>query len=46
MERDDTFVPEPFVLLDKSMVILHIDITFDDYNAAFLQQNKTTLENP
>ena len=30
------FVPEPFVQLDESMVILHVDITFDDYNTSVL----------
>ena len=30
------FAPEPFVQLDESMVILHVDITFDDYNTSVL----------
>ena len=29
-------MPEPFVQLDESMVILHVDITFDDYNTSVL----------
>ena len=28
--------PEPFVQLDESMVILHVDITFEDYNTSVL----------
>lgn len=39
MEGESVFVPE-FVHLDQSMVILHVDIIFDDYNPAM------TLENP
>ena len=34
LEKDEAFVPEPFVLLDSCMASLHIDITFDDYNAS------------
>ena len=30
------FESEPFVQLDESMVILHVDITFDDYNTSVL----------
>ena len=30
------FTPEPLVQLDESMVILHVDITFDDYNTSVL----------
>jgi len=30
------FEPEPFVQLDESMVILHVDITFEDYNTSVL----------
>jgi len=37
---DISEVPE-FVLLDDSMVILHVDIIFDDYNGT-----TTQLENP
>jgi DNA polymerase sigma len=37
---DISEVPE-FVLLDDSMVILHVDIIFDDYNGITSQ-----LENP
>jgi hypothetical protein len=37
---DISEVPE-FVLLDDSMVILHVDIIFDDYNGTTPQ-----LENP
>ena len=33
------FEPEPFVQLDESMVILHVDITFDDYNTSVLNNN-------
>jgi len=33
-ENDTEFVPEPFVLLSKDMSVLHIDITFDDFNAS------------
>jgi hypothetical protein len=39
LEGESVFVPE-FVHLDESMVILHVDIIFDDYNPAM------TLENP
>lgn len=39
LEGESIFVPD-FVLLDESMVILHVDIIFDDYNPAM------TLENP
>ena len=35
-EDDQSFVPEPFILLDPTMVILHVDITFDDYNSSIL----------
>ena len=35
-DKDQNFVPEPFILLDSSMVILHVDITFDDYNSSVL----------
>ena len=35
-ENDVNFEPEPFVQLDESMAILHIDITFDDYNTSIL----------
>ena len=35
-EGIDNYVPEPFVQLDESMVILHVDITFDDYNTSVL----------
>ena len=30
------FEPEPVVQIDESMVILHVDITFDDYNTSVL----------
>lgn len=42
LENDDTYVEEPFALIDPHMVILHVDITFDDYT---IQQN-TYSENP
>ena len=35
----EDFVSEPFVQLDESMVILHVDITFEDYNVA-VQNNR------
>lgn len=37
-------MPEPFVLLDDTMAVLHVDIIFDDYNASASQN--TTFENP
>jgi len=33
-ENDDNYQEEPFVLINNSMVMLHVDITFDDYNAS------------
>lgn len=33
-EHDDHYPEEPFVLIDHSMMMLHVDITFDDYNAS------------
>ena len=41
IEGESFFVPE-FVLLDSSMVILHVDIIFDDYNPP----TSLALENP
>ena len=35
------FKPEPLVQLDESMMILHIDITFDDYNTSVLNTRNT-----
>ena len=40
-EGYDDFEPEPLVQIDESMVILHIDITFDDYNTSVLNQRNT-----
>ena len=34
------FVPLPFVLIDSSMQILNVDITFDDYNNSVLNHNR------
>ena len=35
-EGIEDFKPDPLVQLDDSMLILHIDITFDDYNTSVL----------
>lgn len=35
-DGDKRFMPQPYVQLDESMAILHVDITFDDYNSSVL----------